>query len=471
MNHNILALYDFAAKQNFIYRTSKIREISGASDLLTGIFKRLVDVYNKSHKDETVLYAIGGEDDIPFDITRFRSNENSAGEVLYDGGGNLMMVFRDKPSYISFNKNVSEYILKNVPTLSMIACCVECTDDFESDVKNLYAQNRINKNIHPAYDLVSVIPVTQIDPMTFLPVVHKHKEKDKELSFSVDRWIKQKAYNTDENNNLENLEGMIAVIYIDGNSMGQKLIKCSDPDYNEGVKKLRTFSVETNKSFVETPLQRINEYIKKSKHKGFRRVIGGGDEITFICDARIALQLVEVYFEALKESNIGKPEEEFNYSCAGIAVAHAKAPFTIAYEIAEAACESAKQKAHQKNDNYFDFYYCHAGVTADFETLRSREQSVTKRPYQYEEAKELFGYYAEVLRKAGRSNVKALGEAAQKGEAYYSFEVERVNAYLRRKIEADKTAYSVSEDIGLIYDMAEFYDLWFAKGEKNEEND
>ena len=468
MNNNILALYDFASKQNFIYRTSKIREISGASDLLTGIYMRFIEVYNKSYNDKTVLYSIGGEGGIPFDITRFRSNENAAGEVLYDGGGNLMMIFRDKPSYLSFNQTVSEYILKNVPTLSLTASCVECTDDFDFDVKNLYAQNRINKNIYPAYDLVSVTPVTQIDPMTFLPVVHK--DKDNELSFSADRWIKQKAYNIDENNDLEHLEGMTAVVYIDGNSMGQKLMKCADSDYNRGVAKLRAFSADTNKAFVEKPLERIGNFIKQSECKGFRRVIGGGDEITFICNAKIALELVSVYFEALKETNQGKPEEDFNYSCAGIAVFHAKAPFTIAYEIAQAACESAKQKAHQKNDNYFDFYYCHAGITTDFKTLRSREQSITKRPYQYEEAKELFGYNAEVLRKAGRNNVKALGEAAQRGESFYKFETERVNSYLRRKSRVDKEAYTVCEDMGLIYDMAEFYDLWFAKGEKNEEN-
>ena len=116
-----------------------------------------------------------------------------------------------------------------------------------------------------------------------------------------------------------------------------------------------------------------------------------------------------------------------------------------------------------KNGNYLDFYYCHAGITTDFETLRNREQTVTARPYSYENAKTDFEKYAPLLQKAGRSNVKALGAAVQIGLAEYLFEAERVNSYLKGKetLKTDKT--SAESEMKIIYDMSEFYDLWFGR--------
>ena len=310
--------------------------------------------------------------------------------------------------------------------------------------------------------------MTQVDPMTFLPVVHKSNYLGDEISLSADRYCKEKAYHTHAKNkddDLDNLDGLTAVIYIDGNSMGKKLMKCADSDYNRGVKKLRSFSENTNHIFVTNPREKMREVVGSSENKGFRQVIGGGDEITIICDARIALKLVEVYFDTLLESNKDLPEDEKNYACAGIAVFHAKSPFTVAYEIAEAACESAKERAHEKNDNYLDFYYCHASITTDFKTLRNREQTITSRPYSFEKAKSEFKKYLPILQKAGRSNVKALGSAAQFGLAEYLFEAERVNSYLKGKeaLKTDKT--SAESEMKIIYDMSEFYDLWFGKEE------
>lgn len=449
--NSILALYDFASKQEFIYRTSKIKEISGASELLTGIYKKMINMINEGGQYQIIYDTV----DRDFRLDSFHEGTWD-GEVLYDGGGNLMVLYRDHDSYIAVNRLMSVYLLKNAPTLQMIASCVECSDSFEDDVRRLYHQNRINKNFSPVSDLTAVTPMTQVDPMTFLPVVHK--DKAKQLSLSADRVAKQKAYTASDyrDNNLDELDGMTAVVYIDGNSMGQKLKKCSDPDYNEGVRKLRAFSKKTNEDYVDKPLTEIQKYIADTKYKGYRRVVGGGDEITIICDARIALKIVKVYFETLKQSRD-------NHACAGIAIFHAKAPFTVAYEIAEAACESAKQRAHEVEGNYLDFYYCHAGITSDFETLRNREQSITQRPYRYEDAIRAFDRYAPLLQAAGRSNVKALGTAAQISEAKYLFEAERINAYLGNEGGFKTDADGVKEEMGLVYDMSEFYDLWFTK--------
>lgn len=464
----VLALYDFASKQDFIYKTTKIKEISGASNMLSGMYKRFCKVLNDNGLN--LKYDLSSE----FDFESCFSTGDNIGEVLYDGGGNLLVLYKDRESYITANKVISKMLLEKFPTLKMISCCVPVTGDFESDRKNLYVENTKRKNRFPVAEISSVTPFSQTDTQTFLPVVYKGTAFGMETSLSADRLSKLKSYKKLEINKLDSLEGLLAVIYIDGNSMGAKLIKCSSTDYNEGVKKLRAFSEQVNKIYVEKPIEEIQKMVSNSQYNGFRKVIGGGDEITVICDARIALKVVEVYFSTLaKQRIVIAGEEIYCTACAGIAVFHGKTPFSTVYKIAEEACESAKEKAHKKDGNYLDFHYCHAGITNSFELLRKTEQKdLTKRPYEYSLEKNNKGYYKgfkefykykELLRKSGRANVKALGNAAQQSFEKYKIETKRVNAYLPKNF----SGYDSSEtEMKIVYDMSEFYDIWFAKGDK-----
>ena len=104
MEQKVLALYYFASKQEFIYRTSKIKEISGASEILTNLYRKFVKIANKLN----IIYDTKSE----FDINNFTAD----GQVLYDGGGSLMVLFQNKDKYLEFNRITSIYLLKNIPT-------------------------------------------------------------------------------------------------------------------------------------------------------------------------------------------------------------------------------------------------------------------------------------------------------------------------------------------------------------------
>lgn len=456
----VLALYDFASKQNFIYRTSKIREISGASAMLADAFKKFPAMLDTDAGCSVVMkYDFSDE----FTLEKFE-NSNADAEVLYDGGGSLMVLYKSQEKYIEANRAISKNLLVNYPTLSLIVCCVEYTGDFKADRSNLYAESARRKNCYPASDFFAVTPVTQVDPMTFMPVVKK-VTKPYEQSLSADRAAKQKYFTPSENDKLEALEGMTAVIYIDGNAMGQRLKNCESEYYEDGVAKLRSFSKSVQELFVTAPLDAISKAVGDT---GYRQVIGGGDEITIICQAEQAWELVCRYFEILGSRELeitdakGEVVEKSECnSCAGIAVFHSKMPFNVAYEIAEAACESAKEKSRGDNGNYVDFYFCHAGITNDFKSLRKAEQAhATARPYKLEDARAIFGKIAPVLRNAERSNVKALGRAAQESFEKYMLEVKRVNAYLPK---GSEKLSGTKDEMNVVYDMAEFYDVWFAK--------
>lgn len=461
MSEKVLALYDFASKQEYIYRTSKIREISGASSLLSGMYEKFISLLNGNG------FNIVNDLKKPFSLAASESD----GEVLYNGGGNLMMIYRDEATYKKANALISEMLLREAPTLSMIVCSVDVTGNFNEDRRKLYAKNTMNKNRHAACDLTAVTPFTQIDPMTFLPVTKKDKKT--EMSLSADRVAKQNAYKDEKHDRFEEFEGMTAVIYCDGNSMGNKLKSLASADYDKGVRYLREFSEKVQNAYITVPFDAINKL-----NVNYRRIIGGGDEITIICHAEDALNIVKTYFDALENTECCIPDEcmgadvseedKRNTACAGIAVTHAKSPFTVAYELAEAACESGKSRAHSEDGNYFDFYYCHAGATADFDTLRSYEQQMTERPYSSTDIDEVFGKYKPILNLAGRANVKALGTSAQMSENEFIYELERVNAYIAEKKNSEAYKNSIVKELtpkdkGIIYDMSEFYDLWFSK--------
>lgn len=479
----VLALYDFGSKQNYIYQTNKIKEISGASALLAEMYKKFSEILNK----EGISFAYDLTK--PFKITEFENAHYDA-TALYDGGGNLMVLFRSKEKYVAANRIISMYLLKHVPGLNLIASGVKYTGDFTVDRKKLYEQNALRKNQNPKIAPAAVLPITQIDPLTFMPVTEKNVRFGTEQSLSADRVAKLNAYCKNEVNNIDGLDdGMLAVIYVDGNSMGEHLKKAVPEEegksYDIGIEQLRAFSNDVNNCFVVKTTEAITKYIKSQNSKnGFRQVIGGGDEVTIICNAEIALDVVKVYFKALEDANRERLSKDSNatvyHACAGISIFHAKSPFSIAYEIAEAACESAKKKAKTvdpKNpENYFDFYYCHAGIVTDFDTLRKKEEKVTNRPYKVENALELFSYYKPLLQRASRANVKALGTATRKSMVEYKVEAKRINAYMSKykSDSAEKKMFAfgndeeIKEEIKTISDMSEYYDLWFSK--RNEEN-
>lgn len=472
MSGKVLALYDFASKQEYIYRTSKIKEVSGASALLAGIYRRFPEILRDA--GIVLLYDLSNA----FSTEAFENGDH-AGEVLYDGGGSLMVLWRTEETYVAANRIISAYLLKNAPGLSLIACHTAYTGQFDDvtvngekrkgDRTRLYDENRARKNLFPAYDLPSVMPFTQIDPATFLPVTYKRSKNHPgsvypaaECSLSADRYAKAAAYEAGEGLD-DDARGMFAVIYIDGNAMGVKLMACSAGSYDEGVEKLRSFSKQVNDFYVEQPLKKIRE-------NGFRvrKVIGGGDEITLICEAKDAFRIMRLYFTELERHSIELSDRSFACtSCAGISVFHAKAPFNVAYGIAEAACEKAKEKAHEADGNYFCFYYCHAGVTNTFDRLHGAEQAhASGKPYRTDRLADIDAYAA-LLNAAGRSNVKALGAAALTSPAHYRFEAERVNAYLPK--ESPMKFDGSENEMKLVYDMSEFYDLWFATEEKTDE--
>lgn len=488
--NEVLALYDCRSKQEYIYRTNHVKEITGASELLrnlfTGFFESEQCKFNISRDWENLK--------APDDYFDYFRESGFDAEIIYEGGGNLCVIFKDEKTYKDINKALSRYVLEKTYTVNIIASYtkIEKHDgkyDFVEDRKKLYAANTLEKNTGSFYAPCNVLPFTQVDRLTYQPIVKK--DKDKQKQYTKESFLKQKAYETFVSNEklpifekeFDNMvekhnESLLAIIYIDGNNMGEKLKNktLGLTNYSEGINALRDFSKQTNHDFVQQPVEAIKDcllkkYIEfeengKGKFNSYslRIIISGGDEITLVCNARAVPLILETYFETLKKS-------DGNTACAGVAIFHSHAPYADVYEIAEQCCESGKKKAHvetSENKNFIDFHYCHSGITNSLEAIRERQEAEhTARPYEYsttwQEFIELGSKFAsEKEIKVKRSDIKSLSEAIYKGDSYYNAELKRI--YSRQK-DDNLMNYFAEKNIDkkLIYDISIVYDLWFGK--------
>ncbi|MBR1555515.1 MAG: hypothetical protein IJ644_09010 [Oscillospiraceae bacterium] len=479
---NILALYDCRSKQEYIYRTNRVKEIAGASCLLADLFMSFFEDKKNGFRINAYWKQTAPENYLEY----FNSSGLDA-EIVYEGGGNLCVIYKDKETYIRINQALSRTILERTFGVSIIASAALVTDNFVQDRKNLYLNNAVQKNLGAYHTPCNVLPFTQVDRLTYQPIIKKEDKKQytteslKKLNAYHELFHKkevtksgsfQKMFDdmTDKGN-----DSILAIIYIDGNNMGSKVKKITEnkTDYTSGINALREFSQKTNQDFVENPIQAItaelerlyqaNEGNKKEQIKYlFRPIISGGDEITIVCNAHAVPEILKVYFETLTSGSD-------NSACAGVALFHSHAPFADVYRIAEECCESGKAISHlegNENKNYIDFHFCHAGITNSLEEIRNAQESGhTARPYEYASTWKDFIRCGEMTAGMKRADIKDLGEAIVKGDSYYAEEIRRIKS--RNKNGKFDEIYQKADELKkYLFDISVIFDLWFAGKEK-----
>lgn len=498
MSKRLLAKYDFRSKQQYIYRTNKVKEIVGASELITQAYSDFFDVLGIAgiHVDNGI--AVNGicpkDKPCAFDsgeMLRYINNpklpfdpefgDDLDGKIIYIGGGNLYMLWRNVTIAETASGILCKMLRENAYSLSAICGMTEYSGDYSSDMKNLNDDFERCKVVSPPFLPTAMLPFTELDRRTSLPVAHKAgKNGSKHLqpneSVSEESFLKRRQYKASHGDKVELLDNMItekgresllAVIYIDGNNMGVRVAREMNPndnpitDYTEGVRTIRALSNSIQESFVSVPRKAINEAAKSDERMKdkIRWIVSGGDEITLICNARAALDVVRLYFQALAET--GKE----NTACAGIAVFHSHFPFAKAYAVAEECCENAKKlnRRNGSNNSLVDFQFIYAGVTGDLKSMRKQDGRFMARPYLVSgtvpRITDDFILRAERLKKIGRANIKNLSSRLFGAEEEYMFDVERLNAQYS-DVELKK---NYAEDRKFILDIAQFYDIWFSE--------
>ncbi len=503
-----LAQYDFRTKQKYIFRTNKLREIVGASALITCMY----DLFIRELRSNGIrieknyafpacgdtggwVYQVDSFLDLKYtnDVgTAFTTDFSGDvdGRVLYVGGGNLYILWKDHDTAKKAGGILSALLRREGYSLFPACGLTAFTGDYAKDIRAMSAAFNSSKEI-PPFEPMAVLPFTRVDRGTGLPAARKVHEYGKDEYLPEESFLKRevndrririmKTFDPFAVRELDDLvdkgtDSLLAVIHIDGNNMGERVsaVMQGVSDYPEAVRKIREFSNSIQECFVTRPLAEVSDMLRAGG-KQARIIVAGGDDVTLVCRARDALSILKTYFKSLKGSvsAFGK-----NTACAGMCFFHSHSPFADAYEIAEACCDNAKKvnRLHGGSHMLMDFQYCFSGTTGDLDGLRSIDGHLMGRPYSFEDdagglmtVSRLEDTVGELKKIGDDSNshrgfIKHLSSLLLTGrDTEYDLELLRIRASYAGFDWPDKNAPDYADRKKLLFDIAQVYDLWFDK--------
>lgn len=510
MGTPILAQYTIRSKQDYIFRTNRIVEIMGASANISNAWNVLFDAAKEALEVGTdagkkVLRVsdqeYNQEDFHLSDILEAFSNGSLCMAELFCGGGNETVLLDSIDTFKKINQVFSYKIMTDYPGMIPMSEYCEVSGDYKKDYAALMAKSERFKNTMIPGRNEFILPFSMMDRDTFQPITGKIKIENKEMNVTSEGLSKRKTglriRSNDESVKLldrmvtkKGEEGLLAVVHADGNNMGSKIMDMlgDHTDYDFCIKKMREFTKETHKVFVENGKKALYECRDRLKSKygnkykntafAFREVIADGDDMTFICNARFVMEYVNAYLKAVETY----PSEWRYSSCAGICIFHSHYPFARAYSLAEQCCDdTAKKMVHKTDENgkqliieegWVDFHYVHSGISGDLSHIRHVQGTggLMARPWRCCGEGEHMSDYAnlekllDILREhnVARSNIKGIASAIEDSIEDGHQELVRVYGHTAHLEEALSSLYK-DQNLLLkaIYDLAEMYDLWF----------
>lgn len=498
-----MAMYDVKGIQNYVFKTNKIKEVIGASLIIDEL---IIDVFFDAVEDENKKIPGANDSFEFFDDTDLKY------EIMYYGGGNLVVLFRKEKieDVYYINQKMTKHIIEKSYGLSLACTVIEISDinHYQDDYQRLTKEMNFIKDNMVEVKPVGALPIVGSDPMTGYPLskYKKNKKVSYETSLKLDKYkeyfedcvsekdndLKQyiNSLNTDTYGSEEG-ESLMAIVHIDGNSMGSSIknIISKVQTYPEAVKAMRIISSNIKNTFEEKGLQAIEKHLEefyeeseinkeKYQRRLFRTIVKAGDDITFICNARIALRCVETFIDAIKEERMYEGTDTFT-ACAGIAIVHTHFPFYVGYQIAEELCESAKEKAKANKENgkvgnYVDFHLCNSGVVSDLKTIRKQQYqnvnhfTLLKRPYNLNRdgkysIQEFYDALNSFNSHLARSKSKELRDAYFESEDQVKYVVKRISSRDKKR-EIPAGDFFEDNNVAKYYDALEMLDLhWGGK--------
>ncbi len=521
----VLAMYDVRGIQSYIFKTNKVKEIIGASVLVENIITEGMAAYvaEKVQAEDKAKYLLhwkaengsGAPEDAP---TAFIQDSSVKMQVMFVGGGNAYVLFRKGADCEKLNRFLGVYVLKKSYSLKLAVAAVEKTESYKKDYDAINMEMRRIKAYMPAADPLGALPFMAADSITGYPLT---KEENGEL-YCTESALKRANFpkDTDEKvfDNMVTEKGdnsTLAICHIDGNNMGKRIQReMRDVErYEDAVPKMRKLSLEISRIFRETldgtasEMRQLFGAVRADiSTQLFREIVAAGDDITFVCNAKIAIPAVKYFLRHVGDTNIGTEKEPDGYSaCGGIAYFNSHFPFSDAYQVAEACCESAKklakqlesrtgkpasgiseeEKRHLPIGNFFDFQICSNIRAADLEEYRERhytdaEGSFLARPYYVAMEKndahglneinkardvERLDKWSAFFAARPRNKVKALRNVIPMGEN----ERNKAVSFLESRSFFDGAEVNFADDYRVWYDAMEIMDFQIRKEALNED--
>lgn len=400
----VLTLLECSGIQDYIFSTNNLGVNIGASEnvfSVTGDW--LFDSLPKSHN---LIKSESGFDFL--DKKSIIAGGDLNAEVVYFGGGNALIIFKDLTTAKNFAKNLSENVLFYAPKLQLsFAHEVFSPEDSIADVyeEKLLTELKLVKGHEIPSSTLNGLAVTAQcvftgQPANFFEKVNPAEMERHYISMEVKNKLDARpraetrmhrllpqvqenkfdfVYNF-EDFGTAGVSSYIGVVHIDGNGMGKRFSDYSaafrdasqneewvkaEREYSESIKRISrgalAYLVDTllntedkeNHSWHRKNHDVIEGMAVKAKPKRgekdirllpLRPLVFGGDDVTLVADGRLSLAIARAYLDYCSSPGNELPDGKPMYSRAGIAIVHSHFPFSRAYEIAESLLDSGKNE-------------------------------------------------------------------------------------------------------------------------------
>ena len=175
----------------------------------------------------------------------------------------------------------------------------------------------------------------------------------------------------------------IAVVHIDGNNMGKKFQECKTLTTRiQRSLAIRDTTIAAFAALVQNIVAHIERYNgtlalsedqKKRTLLPIRPLVLGGDDMTFVCAAKVAVEFASFVMRHLVHDDTeGRTPID---SCAGITIMNTSYPFFRGYQMAEELCAVAKKRMRESKEAscWLDFAILHGDRASTLAQFRAQE--------------------------------------------------------------------------------------------------
>lgn len=376
----VVTMVDLLGIQRYIYASNRLRDVVTGSRMVS-------DATTASYLKEKLL------------TYKFELHDKN---VILDAGGNLILKFDTMETAKQFAAAYSRLLWDTAPGLEAVIAHCEYDDGHLAEaIKDLFenkipALKRTRKPSIPIPGFSVTASCTETglvasgydatDPKGESPLSNTILKR-RAMWDQVDNDKPPSPYSyPEELDHLGRTRGdtsFMAVVHIDGNNLGKRIAdwlkkqinKKDDESLMREYKNLAEALASLGKSAYQACEVAIMSAIpdekkvigipealcfdihdkdkSEKKYLPIRPILIGGDDITFVCDARVAF---DATVQALKKFNTTTIEQFSQYdldstvtACAGIAIVPVHTPFIRAYEMAEELCSNAKDWIKNRN--------------------------------------------------------------------------------------------------------------------------
>ena len=396
-----LVISEVSKKQGYIFKTNKLKENIGASAIIEYITEDL---------PKEKLSEVLGKD------TKKIKEEN----VVNAGGGNSLFILDNEDDAKKFISLTTKTVLKDFPGVEFFMAYQKFDYDKDSiidAIDEIYKKLNDKKSARASVFRKKSYGIEQNCVTTGLAAYKRYDdvflsresyvkrewskdEKQDKIKNTISDVIKEfedRGYKfTKELEELITEKGdnsYVAIVSLDGNKMGQKIQHMKEEarkkeDKNnmaesnkKYIEKLTAFSNNIKKYYetaftdmlnvIDKNYDKVSESLKlKDNIIPVRPIILAGDDVCFICNAKIALECVNLFIKSLNKNSV---EDEQLNACAGICMLRSSYPFDKGYEIAENLCKNGKAKIVDSNDaSLVDFHICQGEISTSLSEIRNR---------------------------------------------------------------------------------------------------